>query len=363
MGLGNQGSLAEFRELAVSLRNQETRTRLMKIHWLILAGWLPFAGQAANWVRPGPDSNQPLWGLQGGLQFAIHPAGFRGRDGGPRGLIRLGYPMLTNGQYDLVNFIAIEPVVKGRKGFSELERSALDQVPGKRLWPTATTTGPAFETGTEAGKPARPIPGVEQLDVTLRVEKFENGAHVYLLLTQRSDAPDEIQLTIQAEPDSAPMDYCILTATMGNMARARQLWLRDQTATSTALYPEHRQTTFAPHTAFPLDKLQRTPQGDILVAITTDETEPAATVPFATRNFWYYAGSKVTQYWKKRNGTFRDDLQAVANARYTYWQSKQPIPGGIAFENFELRERFYEGQQLSFGITRRTPAELGFKVQ
>ena len=39
--------------------------------------------------------------------------------------------------------------------------------------------------------------------------------------------------------------------------------------------------------------------------------------------------------------------------------SRRPIPGGIAFENFELRERFYDGQRFVFGITPKTPEELG----
>ena len=60
----------------------------------------------------------------------IPPSGFKGHE--PRGLIRLGYPVLTNGGYELINFIAIEPVVRGRKGFSELEKSKLDGVNGVR---------------------------------------------------------------------------------------------------------------------------------------------------------------------------------------------------------------------------------------
>jgi len=73
---------------------------------------------------------------------------------------------------------------------------------------------------------------------------------------------------------------------------------------------------------------------------------------------WHYGGSKVTQYWKKPRGTARDDLHVAVNARYTYWQSRRPIPGGVAFENFELRERFYDGQPFVFGITRETPDQL-----
>jgi hypothetical protein len=62
--------------------------------------------------------------------------------------------------------------------------------------------------------------------------------------------------------------------------------------------------------------------------------------------------------WKKPLAMARDDLHVAVNARYTYWQTRQSLPGGVAFENFELRERFYEGQGFTFGITRKTPAEL-----
>jgi hypothetical protein len=41
--------------------------------------------------------------------------------------------------------------------------------------------------------------------------------------------------------------------------------------------------------------------------------------------------------------------------------SRQPIPGGIAFENFEMRERFAPDQRIVFGITRKSPVALGFR--
>jgi hypothetical protein len=69
----------------------------------------------------------------------------------------------------------------------------------------------------------------------------------------------------------------------------------------------------------------------------------------------------VTQYWKKPRGTFREDLHVAVNARATYWQTMQPIPGGVAFENFEMRERFYEGQEFVFGIMARIPEEFGLR--
>lgn len=46
---------------------------------------------------------------------------------------------------------------------------------------------------------------------------------VRFVVRQRSNRPDEIEFNIFQEPDSAPLDYCILTATMGNMALSKTL--------------------------------------------------------------------------------------------------------------------------------------------
>lgn len=302
---------------------------------------------AGDWVRPGPDSEPGIWGIEGGLKFAIPPSGFTGGDGGPRGLIRLGYPVLPGGRYDLVNFIAVEPVVNGHKGFSELELSQLDGVRGKRIW-----------TDDPSGRLWSPEPGVEQLDVRLRVEAFLNGAQVSLLVSQRSDAPGEIRLTIHAAPESAPMAFCILTATMGNKTRARRLWLKDRTVSSIELYSDYRESGFTPHTLFGRDQFRRTPSGDPFVAITTDEEEGNRVAPWPAAAHWNYRGRRVTQYWKKSRETVRDELQVAVNARYTYWMSDTPIPGGLSYENFELREPFSDGQQLIFGITDDSPESL-----
>lgn len=95
---------------------------------LVIAFWATAGAPAADWVRGGTDGKQPMWGLRGGVQFAIHPA-IRG----PRGLIRVLYPTLAGGRYDLINFIAVEPIVRGKRGFSELEPSRLDDAIGKRF--------------------------------------------------------------------------------------------------------------------------------------------------------------------------------------------------------------------------------------
>ena len=142
---------------------------------------------SADWIRAGGDASQPVWGMRGGLQFAIYPGGFTGGDGGPRGLIRIGYPTLTNGGYDLINFIAVEPIVGGARAYSELEKSQLDGKQGKVFWSVAApaTNGETRKAGL--GKISSMPNGVEELSVPIGVEKFDNGAQVRLVLSQRSD--------------------------------------------------------------------------------------------------------------------------------------------------------------------------------
>ncbi len=317
----------------------------------------PAAG-AADWVRAGQTTNSPVWGIEGGLKFALHPGGFTSGDGGPRGLIRLGYATLPNGGYDLINFIAVEPIVSGMKGFSELEKSSFDRKNGKLFW-TGDATTPAIESPhLDGGTFTTNAAGIVTLSLTVHVEKFNHGAHVRLRLAQRSDAPDELRLTVEAEPDSAPIEMCILTATMGNKARTRLLYLESEPVSSLQLYPDYRDIHFARHSLFNLDRLPRAASGDVLVAIANDEQDPSSVQPFGRPHFWDYQGAKVTQYWRKSASEVMPELNCAVNARFTYWMGKQPIPGGIAFENFELREPFRSGQTFIFGITRRSPMEV-----
>lgn len=46
------------------------------------------------------------------------------------------------------------------------------------------------------------------------------------------------------------------------------------------------------------------------------------------------------------------------NARRVYWASKVEIPHGIAYENFDLVERFHSNSSFCFGITRKPPTSL-----
>ena len=324
--------------------------------WFLAALVLVTIGTAlgTDWVRAG--EHQPVWGARGGLQFAIYPGGFTSGDGGPRGLIRIGYPTLTNGGYDLINFIAVEPVVGAARGYSELEKSHFDDRQGKVFWTGEIPSTNGENVVQSPGVISSPQPGVEELSVTLQVEKFDNGAHVRLMLSQRSDAPDELRLKVLAEPDSAPIKSCILTATMGNKARVRQLWLKNGTLSSSKIFGDYTGTGFAPSAFFPLARLPHNSAGDVLVAISNDETNPAAALE--PRNFWKYRGEKVTQYWRKPASGVNDTLRCALNARFTYWMSQNPVPGGLAFENFELVDDFTDGEEFIFGVTKCSPSEL-----
>jgi hypothetical protein len=327
------------------------------LSWAFALWWFAVTeATGAGWLRPEAGTNQLVWGLPAGLHFAIFPAGFTGGDGGPRGLIRIGYPTLTNGQYDLINFIAIEPVVGEVRGYSELEQSHSDGQRGKLF-----VSGPIAFTNVTTGKPSSgrlpsPQDGVVEMTLPLRIEKFDNGAHIRLGLSQRSDAPDELRITVYSEPDSARLKSCILTATMGNKSRTRQLWLKDGPVSSLKLFDGYTGAGFAPQVFFPLSRVPRNVAGDGLIAISNDEENPAAAL--AADNFWKYRGGKVTQYWRKPVAGLNDTLRCAVNARFTYWMSNHPIPGGLAFENFELVDVFKEGQEFIFGVTKRAPAEL-----
>ncbi len=311
-----------------------------------------------RWVRPGFEDKRPIWGLRDGIQVGLWPASVEDQgDGGPRGLLRIGYPILDEGKrIGLVNFIAIEPIVAGQRGFSELERSASDDKPGRLFW-----------TGTADQPPATPDAGVlrmadgmESLSVTIRTERFGNGAQPRVDLTIHADRPDELQLTVSSAPGSARMDTCVLTATMGNYARLRRLWLRQGVVEAKTVWPDFSGNEFTEEAFFPQERMTAMSDGSLLVCATSDETDPHAVPPDPKAPWWAYRGSfPVTQYWRRPvAGCHRSGLKVRVNGRRVYWASHNPIPGGLAYENFDLVEPFCEGQTFVFGITRRSPAEV-----
>lgn len=313
---------------------------------------------AHRWIRPGAEDQRPLWGIRGGIQAALWPASVEGAGlGGPRGLLRIGYPILNGGKdIGLVNFIAVEPIVRERRGFSELERSDSDGLPGRVFWTGETApTSAVPDPGT-----LRSADGVERLSVRVHIERFASGAQPLLDLEFRADRPGEMRLTVSSAPGSLPMEYCVITATMGNYARLRHLWLRDGVVQPRELWPDFRGNEFTSEAFFPRERFFCMPCGDLVVCAASDEADPRSTPPDPVAPWWAYRGSfPLTQYWRKpKEQGDNPGLKARVNGRQVYWATHNPIPGGLSYENFDLMEPFREGQAFVFGLTRRSPADI-----
>lgn len=288
-----------------------------------------------------PD-NASHWTVRHGLTLALYPRAIYGDgDGGPRGLIRIGLPLrATNTHPGLLNFIAVEPVTRdGRRGFSELEPSPADGRPGIRFWCDHVT----------AGKDS--LRGGQVLRITIKMDKFVNGAHPMLVAVLSEDRPGEARFEVYAEPDSVPLQQCILTATMGNYQRLRRLHLKDRAVLTDEALPQDPGDGFTPHATFPLPELERDRNG---VVVSADGNEDDARILSKTLPpglHWVYTGENFTQYWRQPEPVDAD-LAAVVNARRMYWASRIPIPGGKAFENFELNAAYHPGQVFIYGVRR-----------
>lgn len=310
------------------------------------------ADKDGRWIRPAQGTPaQPVWGHVNGIRAGISPLP------GPRGLLRIYTPYLGHKEDKVINFIALEPIVAGQdqRGFSELEMSTLDHVRGKRFWSSndSLSTHP-LPAEFPAHGVIEKIKGIEVLTVFIFSEPFDNGARVYIRLRFFEDRPCEMELTAYREEKSKELDYFILTATMGNFARLRSLYLTDSVKSSLELWPDYTGSNFTDHDVTPMEAMIKDKNGAAYFIAATNEDEPQhVTYEPGTKNHWRYYGEKATQYWRKENP--EPQLEGLVNGRYTYWASKSPIPGGIAFENFEMKEPFKNGAKYVFGVSPLDP--------
>lgn len=302
------------------------------------------------WLRPtilrGGDA-EPRWGHAEGMQVGIHPSP------GPRGLLRLFTPYLNHPRERLVNFIAVEPIVEhdDRRGYSELEPSTLDPGEnGKRFWSAdepADLSRPRDPLAPSRGV-VDTVDGVERLTLWIGVEPFDNGAHVRVRLRFRADRPHEVEVAGFANHDSTPLRALVLTATMGNWARLRRLELADRVVTPAQLWPGFEGTGFSRHARLRLDELRRE-GATAIVSATGDEIDPWSVVHAdGTADHWRFEGLRARQTWLVDDP--HPDLEVLVNARWSYWASAAEIPGGAAFENFEIVEPFRQGAAFRFVV-------------
>lgn len=315
----------------------------------------------SKWVIPDLSKGEmPRFGLKGGMQFGFYPGSLNpNTDGGPRGLIRVWTPSMPDNSYCLSNFIAVEPTAVGNpeKGFSELEASqgSGDWKPGKLM-----TVDPNSIKVTEVA------PGVEELSLTCDVERFHNGTHMQLEISQRSDDPDELHFKVRTAADSAAVESCILTATWGNLTRSREIWLKDGMVNSLEIpsYRQYKGYDFSPDQYYFKDKLVPLPNGAVGAAMTTNETHPNSIHPVFNSGAWYWGAKPITQYWEAIDPD--PNIHLRVNGRFKYWNSKWAqadgveVTGGTTFENFEMRQKYHPGQEYVFGVSTKKPEDLGF---
>jgi hypothetical protein len=330
----------------------------------IAQGSTPVAPQSAGaspWIQPQAPGDPLIWGRKDGIVFGLpSPGGLHG----PRGLIRVGVISPTTGKPELLNFIAVEPVVLGpgsrssRMAFSELEPSRLDPGEhGKRLWVDLSSYDKAkLPAGTLERFPGhRDDPAIERLSVQIDVERFSaNGAHVHLIASIDSDHPDELKLSVYQDNDSPAIEELALTATMGNFERLRRLWLHHCVVDSREVMGAYTGDAFDDPPNYPFNDMLRTGDGDAIVFATTNEENPSS-FPGTHKGNWHYPLPKLTQYWRIAAHEIQPDLRVRVNGRRVYWASHDVVPGGIAYENFDVRQRYVPGQTFIFGITGKSP--------
>ncbi|MEL6556705.1 MAG: hypothetical protein AAFQ94_00885 [Bacteroidota bacterium] len=306
------------------------------------------------WVRPEKSTDPFIWGHKKGIRIGLPPMP------GPRGLIRIYAPYLGQKEDKMINFIAIEPIVKGedQRGFSELEKSEIDGKKGKILVSSHTADRMDFDEELSFTTDVIENHGnTEILTFFIHCEPFTNGASVYLQVRFYSDKPYEVELASFVQNDSEALDHLVLTATMGNYARLRNLYLSDTTLSSLAIWPEYKDSHFTDHYVVSNDRMIETSDGQIYFVASTDEQNPGnTTYSNGTNSHWRYYGEKATQYWRVKGGN--ESFQGLVNGRYTYWASESPIPGGISYENFELKRPFENGQVTVFGVQAVTPEKF-----
>jgi hypothetical protein len=313
------------------------------------------------WIRPAPGGPaEPIIGFKDGIRIALWPTG------GPRGLIRIYVPyVFPESKHQNLNFIAVEPVVPGCRSFSELEFSGLDGVQGMRMWfsdelGTSTPALPWNPARGKLGKLKLRDREIRTLSVVVNIERFANGTHPQVLVTFREDRPNEVGFKTYACEDSIPIESCVLTATMGNYSRTRYLWLKDEVLDSRKIWPDYKGSDFVWTGEIPKERIRREIDGTYTAAITPSEKDlKAVDMPSGG---WVFNGKVSTQYWRKYPRTAQNDLRIRVNGRAMYWAGQTLIPGGVAFENFEFIEKFKPGLESWFGVTLKTPEEMGWKV-
>ncbi len=301
--------------------------------------------EAFVWPGHGIAAQRPVWGHRDGLRIGLAPTP------GPRGLIRIYAPYLEQAFPRVVNFLSIEPSVKGGVGRGQSELEPSRELPGQR--------GLSFWASNElrsAARPSSPVAGnldleAGKLTLFIHTEPFRNGAIPIVEIVFHHSNTEEIEIVLHAASQSAAMQRCVVSATMGNYGLLRRLHLADSRVIAADRLWQGEQPGkwgFLAWRTWNSSQIEVAGDGRFLARLASDVLD-LSTVKYDPRvaHGWHYRGRLATHYWRAEKNA--NPVVAV-NGRRRYWMSEAPIPGGTAFENFELRMPFEEGQRLWFGI-------------
>ncbi len=313
----------------------------------------------SKWLMPEDFNNQPAWGINNGIIISTWPGDLGGiGGGGPKGLFRI----YKHGDKGLgwMNFLSLEPTTQNSlPGFSELESILFVPNPYANLNNPNSIIDNKLPASYDNLATITNENGIEQLNLLFGIENsFANNGHIYTTAHIRKDKPDEIEFRFYTHDDTAPIKKIRLSSTAGNFNHMKLLYLANEIIDSRNLYEGYQETgkrDFAPWTTFEFNKLKKLSDNSIIVATTRSADDPG--------EFWndFFTRYELTQYFRKYPGSYDGNEFSAVNAKYVFWHTGKPIPGGVSYENFELNDPIFEqGQQIWFGATDKTPQELGF---
>lgn len=286
-----------------------------------------------GWILPENNNYNPVWGIVDGIAFGVQESGKPPRmDNAPGGTWAPGliYVMFTDekGETYFFNYL----------GFSVLGEKGLDQSEAEKI---------VFTPVSEKVKE-----GV--LTVVFETSNFDKyNFPLEITLTVDKSRPREIGISTRAIGSA---NYVHVSATAGNLGRIRNLYLKEETINAKDLYSgeEPGQGCFYPIKLFSLDRLKVDSSGVIVYA---GNDENGWVGEWGSDVAPYYNKPKFYQYWRKYSGSYNSDLKVTVNGRDSYFSgfvnpcNGKKVSGGVAYENFDMIEKYYDDQKFWFGYS------------
>lgn len=290
-----------------------------------------------GWILPENNDNNYVWGIANGIAFGVQknskPPQMDNAPGGTwaPGLI---YVMFTDetGKTYFFNYL----------GFSILGKNGLDQSEAEKIVFTPVSTKAEGDILTVVFETSNFDKNKIPLNVALKIDK---------------NKPREIEIsTSNPMQDSKPVIYIHVSATAGNLGRIRDLYLRDEVVNSKDLYAGEQPGNgcFYAIKLFDLDRLKADSSGIIVYA---GNDESGWVGEWGSDVAPYYNKPKFYQYWRKYSGSYKPDLIVTVNGRDHYFSgfinpcNGKEVSGGVAYENFDMLEKYYDGQKFWFGYS------------